>query len=265
MKRALGVGVALAASVAFADGGWGEIHGSYSLDFESAYLSRGKVIEDRPIVANDFDVNVGLGPCGRLGMIHWDYSNLTGHFQDGHRRFVPETDWGVYYGYDWELAEGWNLDTEAMVYWELSHGGRPEDDPTDYEWRLKQSLKTPYLTAFWKVRRNFQPIEYTYYQIGAKRKFAVTEWLNVIPNAYLELGDDACRQKRFGAREHGGYGHGGLALTGELIFEAPISDTWSVHAIIGQFGVVSKRGRDNLHAPHRRDLTYFSLGFTFSF
>ena len=243
-----------------------EVHGSYGFDVASAYLSRGRVVEDRPILSNDLDVNLGLGPFGRIGLIHWDYSNLTGHFEDSHRRFVPETDWGVYWGYDWAIAEGVHLDTELMVYWELSHGGRPEDDPMDYEWRLKQSLKTPYVTAYWKFRRNFQPIQYAYFQVGLKRSFAVCEWLNLIPNCFVDLGNRDCLRKRFGPPPDGGsYGEGAFAGAVELMAEFPVNERFSLHALVGQFGAVNRRGRDNLHAPHRRDLTYGQIGFTLTF
>lgn len=258
--------VLFAAAIAFAGEGDFAFHASYSFDLKSAYISRGKVLEDRPIQANDLDVHVDLWRYGRLGVSHWNYSSLSGHFQDEYRRFVPETDWGLYYGYDWEFAEGYSLDTELMVYWELSHGGRPKSGHTDYEWRMKETLKTPFGTVYCKIRHNFEPIMYTYYQIGLKRRFALTGWMNVIPHAYVDMGDERCRQKRFGALEDGGrYGDGGLSAAGELVFEFPLAEHVTLTAKVGQFGVVSHRGRRNLHAPHRRDLTYGAVGVTFEF
>lgn len=255
----------VASLAAAADDGFA-IRATCAFDVYSAYISRGKVLEDRPIQANAVDVHADLSRYGRFGFSHWSYSSLSGRFQDSYRRFIPETDWDVYYGYDWEFAEGYSLDTELKVYWALCHGGRPKSGHTDYEWRMKETLTTPYGTAYCVYRYNFDPIQYSYFQLGLKRRFAAAEWLKIVPHAYIDLGDSRCRKRRFGALPDGGrYGEGGVSMAGELIFEFPLAERVTLTAMVGQFGVVSRRGRRNLHGHNRRDLTYGSVGVSFEF
>jgi len=271
MKRKSGNIVVCAAIVSLACSGaygaeWFEPHVRYSCDVSSAYISRGKVIEDRPIQINDLDVSLGLSDYGRIGFWHWNYSDLTGAYQDKHRRFVPECDWGLYYGYDWKIVEGWSLDTKIMVEWMTFYGGRPQNDPSSYEWRIQQTLKNPYVTPYYKFRYTLRPVEFAYYQVGLKRVFKVCEWLRLTPNVAMDFADSAGRAKRFGAQADGSpYGPGVLSLVAELTAEIPITDWFSLHATVGQFDVLSSDGRDTLGEAERRDLTYFNAGFTLSF
>lgn len=250
------------------DAAWLDPRFNYTFDVASAYISRGKVIEDRPIQVNEATLDFGMGPFGRLGVWHWDYSSLSGHFQDKYRRFIPETDWAAFWSYDWGFAEGWSLDTEVMVEWMTYYGGRPTNDHSNYEWRMKQSLKSPWLTIYYKIRRNIEPVPYNYFQIGVKRKFSLgfLEGLTLTPHACIDLGDDRCLKKRFGALPNGAeYNDGAVSMAGELTLGYRLTDNFSLHATIGQFGVISQRGRGNLHAPQHRDLTYGQVGFAVNF
>jgi len=256
--------LAAAASASAAE--FGEIHGRYTFDVSSAYVSRGKVIENRPIQVNDIDVSFSLGDYGRVGFWHWDYSCLSGKYQDKYRRFMPECDWGVYYGYTWDFAAGYALDTEVMAEWMTYCGERGGDSPTSLEWRAKQSLKTPYATPFWKARYTVHPLDWGYYQVGIKRSFALAPGLKLTPSVSFDFGDSACRLKRFGPHPEGcSYGCGALSAVEELTAEYAFDKTFSVHATVARMDILDDDGRDARAHGYQRGITYAVLGASVKF
>ena len=266
---------------------WWEPEVEYNFDIASAYLSRAKVSEDRPIQMNelavDWDVarfvgglaKTDLPDLGRLGFWYWNYSSLSGRCQDKHRRFVPEQDWAITYDYDWKFSDRWSLDTELMAEWQTFHGEKPSDSPFSFEWRIKQQLKNPYVTPYYKGRFTMRPLVYNYWQIGLKKKITdkttgcgwLPEKLSITPNVACDLCDRAGVRKRFGARPAGesDYSAGFLSVIGELTVEYRFTDWFAVHATVGQFGIVNRKGRDNISSPNHADLTYWQTGFTLFF
>ena len=246
--------------------GWFDFHAFYTFDVSSAYVCRGKIFEDRPIQVNELAADVGFGPFGRLGFYHWDYSSLSGDFQDKYRRFMPETDWGIYYTYKISFADDWWLNNKVQALWLTYNGGRPKSDPHDYEWRFEQTLGTPYLNPWWRVRRNFEASDFVSFEIGAKRGFEIFERFSVMPNVWATMGDDVFLRTRYGRRPGGGdYSHGLCSVNGELTAEYAFTECASIHLTIGEYLALSQQGRGNLHSPMHRNLTYFTLGFTLQF
>ncbi len=247
------------------DAAWFDVKGAYSFDVASAYISRGKVSEDRPIQVNEMRVDTGLGPFGRVGLWYWNFSSLTDRCQHKHRRFVPEQNYGLFHAYDVKIAEGWSFSNEVMVEWQTFHGEKPENGPSVYEWRIKQSLNNPYATPYWNGRFTVSPLAWNYYQVGLKRTFKIAPWLTLAPNAAMDFADGAGCRKRFGARPEGDYHSGAVSALGELTAVFPVTDDFSFHATVGQFGVINQKGRGNLHGVNRRDLTYGQVGFKLTF
>ena len=69
-------------------------------DVRSAYLSRGKVIEDRPVASILARGSIDLGEWGSPGVQSWDLSSLGNRRTDVHRRAFNETDLGVFWHYN---------------------------------------------------------------------------------------------------------------------------------------------------------------------
>jgi len=266
-RKILRIGAAALTLIPFAscadeDSDWFDFRGEYSCDIASAYISRAKIYEDRPIQINEITVDMGLGPFGRIGLWYWNYSSLTGRCQDKHRRFVPEQNYAAFYDYDIKFSENWTLANEVMVEWQTFHGEKPENSPASYEWRVKQTLKNPYVTPYWKGRFTIDPLAYNYYQIGLKRSFKPSSWVKLTPHVAIDLADKTGVKKRFGLDDARA---GALSLIGEITAEFPITDYFSLHATVGQFGKINDDGRANSKSPNHSDLTYGQVGFTLSF
>lgn len=66
---------------------------SFDAGVRTAYLSRGKVVEDRPIEANELRLADRLGEderFGRMGVYHFDYSSLTDRCEPRNSWFMRE-------------------------------------------------------------------------------------------------------------------------------------------------------------------------------
>ena len=78
MKRsvalAIAVGVAAVSAVAGVDVAPFGVNAD--LQFRSAYHSRMRVAEDRPVAVVDVRMHADVGPFGRVGVMHWNYSSL---------------------------------------------------------------------------------------------------------------------------------------------------------------------------------------------
>ena len=96
----------------------------YQPDVRTAYVSRGRVVEDRPIQANYLRCDLDMGDFGTLGLWHWNYSSLTGRRENLHRRAFHEVDGMAAYRYGLEFSEEWRLTTEVTFCWMTFPGYR---------------------------------------------------------------------------------------------------------------------------------------------
>lgn len=247
------------------------LSGSFSPEVRTAYVSRGKVVDDRPIQANTFRLQAKLGEdeqFGRLGIYHFDYSALTPRTCERCYQFMREFNWGVTYRYDWRLAEEWTLESEVMPYWTLF----PAMDP-GLEWWVIQSLRNPYLIPTWWMRRGTEGYSFTYFRLGVLKPFPLATCgvdclrpLTVTLAGYAELGNSELMTARYGEDEDGNRLPTGIqSLVWECRADYALADWLGVYLALQQFDLVNPDARRQSHTPNRRDLTILTLGLTFHF
>ena len=236
---------------------------TFNAEVRTAYLSRGKVVEDRPVEANELRLTARLGAderFGRTGVWHFDYSSLTPRCNPGTTWFMHEFNWGAFYHYNLEVIEDWTLESEIMPYWVLI----PEVDPS-MEWWVIQSLRNPYLVPSWFMRRGTEGADCTYFKLGLQkpvdfRDFGV-EGLTVTPGVFAELGNSHLMTGRYGLREDGSAIPTGIqSLIAEIRAIYRINRNFGVYAILQQFDLVNADARRQTHKPNCRDLTIFTIG-----
>ena len=244
-------------------------------EVRTAYISRGRVCEDRPVETQLIRADAGIGPYGRVGLWNWDVSALGNRRQNIFRRTCHEMDYGVYYHYDWEIDKDWSLASEVMRDWITLPGARGHvrghGDATIYEWRLYEALKNPYLTPWCLIRRGTHPNNWTYYRVGVQHGFPLVDNLTLTPIFYAELGDERHFNRRYGQNVRGrSYHSGPQALVAQLELAWKIRDWISLTATLSQFGLVSDDARASImengsRGQRRRDLTIFGLGVVMKF
>ena len=244
-------------------------------DVRSAYLSRAKVCEARPVssqlVSGDFPLDA-LAPVGRVGMDFWTISSLTHKMDSVHKNmFFQERDFTLRYGYDWQIADGWRLASDVMRTWVTLPGYTHGMDHSTQEWRCAQRLENPWLTPYYLVRRAVHPRDWLYVRLGVQHRFALTDSLSVTPGFYGEGGNENHYQQRYGAKDPAWskYHSGVQALNAVLTLSWKLTDWASLYASVQQFGIVDADARDRVKAKKthnsRRDLTVGTVGIVCRF
>ena len=245
--------------------------------FRSAYHSRMRVSEDRPVGVLDVRAHVEVGPLGRVGVMNWNRSSLCNRKSDVHRRAFNEVDYAAFWHYDVEMTEDFTLSNEFMHWWitqpqniEPYHG---KSDRSTYELWYVGSLKNPYLVPSLLVRRGWNNASWVYFQYGVSKPFKVCDFgdagsprpLELTPGVFAETGDNGLFESRFGKKESGKYHTGIGTCIAQVSMKWKVSENLSFHAMLQQFGVVSSDARDGVHGNYRRDLTMFRVGAHLSF
>lgn len=278
MKSAIGVvGLCLAAATYAADDGEGKtllsrVHAKAEADVETAYWARGAVVDVNPFSAQSVDLSTDLSPFGYVGGYAWSVSSMSRSGQSATRRNAyNEVDYGVYCGYALALAEGWALDSTVAKKWVTLPGYRPHASSIS-EWNVSQSLRNPYVTPYYLLRRAVHGQEWCYWDVGLERAWSLTDSLTLTARVFGELGDARHFRAQYGANPNaadGRYSHGLMALNLLLRLDYAVTDWLSVFAFVHQFDVVQADARDALDASSApetvKDLTIGGVGFTLRF
>jgi len=248
-------------------------------EIRSAYLSRAKVVEDRPVAVQELRLASDIGPLGRIGALHWNYSSLCNRRQNTHRRAFYEVDFAAYWQYNWQIADGWKLANEVSHWWVSLNGIRHGEEPTTFEWWYEGALKNPYLTPSVLMRRGWNNENWTYFKAGVAKPMTfaqIREWcgagegdevwnqLTVAPGVFCEFGNEPLFEVRYGDRGRD-YDTGAMAVQGQLKLTYDPCEYFSFYATLIQFGLVDEDLRDRAHGLNRRDLTLFTLGINAKF
>lgn len=270
---------AAAAALAFAASGETNLvseavrrtHVSAYADIETAYWARGAIVDKKPFSAQFADLSFDLDPFGRIGGYAWSVSSLSKSGQSATRRNAyNEVDYGVYYGYGLELAEDWILDTIVAKKWVTLPGYRPHAN-TISEWNVSQSLKNPYVTPYYLLRRAYNGQHWCYWEVGLTRSWKFLEDFTFTATVFGELGDSRHFAAQYGANPHGSgrYSDGLMALNLMLRLDYAVTEWLGVFAFVHQFDVVSSDARAALDASttpeSRKDLTIGGVGVALNF
>ena len=277
MRKTMMVAAAMSALGAWADGtnAWEEVGRRLSFnafaDIESAYWARGAIVDKNPFSAQFVSLEADLEPFGRIGGYAWSVNSMSRDGQVANRQnFYNEVDYVAYYGYAWEVAEEWTLDTTFGPKWVTLPGYHPHAE-TVYEWNLMQALKNPYVTPYYLLRRAYYPVDWCYWDVGLTRSFELLERLTLTLTAFGEFGNSRHFISQYGPHPggDGGYANGLMALNLMVRFDYAVTDWLGLFAFVHQFDVVSDDARSALDANTNpeslKDLTIFGIGFALKF
>ena len=241
-------------------------------DIETAYWARGVIVDKHPFSAQYVGLNADLAPFGYVGGYAWSVSSMSRKGQSANRQnFYNEVDYGVSYGYALEFAEDWALDSWTGPKWVTLPGYHPHAE-TVYEWNAGQSLKNPYVTPYYLMRRAYRPNDgWCYWDVGLTRSWELVDRLTLTATAFAELGDARHLRSQYGPNPHGdgSYSHGIMALNLLVRLDYAVADWLGVYGFVHQFDTVNADGRDALDAntapESLKDLTIFGVGVAVKF
>lgn len=242
-------------------------HASVQTETRNGYLTRGKIVEDRPIQVLDTRAYFDLGDFGRSGCWYWNYSSWTGRRQAVHRRMFNESDIFFYWEYDWKIADDWTLANHLSHLWVGLPGYKPgKRVHATKEWWYMASLKNPYVVPTILMRHGWDVEHWLYFKVGLLKPVALWEGVTLTPGVLTELSDTRLCDLRYGDKADGtGYRGGFLSVIGQVALSWQVSENFSVFSNLEQFGLVDHDARERTHAPNRRDFTLFTVGAKVSF
>lgn len=241
-------------------------------ELQTAYLARGKVVDARPFSAQFFDAEAKFGKFGHFGGHAWSVTSLSGSGQGAPKRYAyNEVDYNLHYVYDLEIAEGWTLENRVARQW-VTLPGYHGNAKTICEWHVAQALHNPYVTPYYLLRHSCQPEVWSYWNVGAKRSFALTDELSLTVDFFGDCGDARHFASQYGvkpdapdSRYHGGL----MALNLVLRLDWKVTDYLSLYTFVWQFDIVSDEARDTVKATKlpeaRRDITVGGVGLAINF
>lgn len=239
----------------------GELDFDYVGYVDSAYVSRGKIVEDRPIEANLVTVYTALGPFGDVGVWHWNYHSLTPRQRDVADRMFREVDWAVCYRNSYEFTEGWRLTGDIQPRWfyfpYLHHNAKD----TSWEWWAQLALRNPFLTPSVIMRRGIRP-DFTYFQPAFSKPLQITDSLVFTPAVIFDLGNERTFEQRYGKLPNGDrYIYGFQAVHFRLGLDYVLNEYVSFFCTISQFDLMSAEARRQTtgRCP-KKDWLYATLG-----
>ena len=246
-------------------------HVSAYADIETAYWARGVISDKKPYSAQFIDLSFDLNPFGRIGGYVWTASALATSGQSYTRRNAyNEFDYAVYYGYGLELAEDWTLETTIAKKWVVLPGYRPHVHSFS-EWDTSQSLKNPYVTPYYLLRRAYHGQQWCYWDVGLTRSWKFLEDFTFTATFFGEFGDSRHFAAQYGANPHGNgrYSDGLMALNLLLRLDYAVTENFGIFAFVHQFDVVSSDARAALGASSKpetvKDLTIGGIGVQLNF
>ena len=246
-------------------------HVSAYADIETAYWARGVISDKKPYSAQFIDLSFDLNPFGRIGGYVWTASALATSGQSYTRRNAyNEFNYAVYYGYGLELAEDWTLETTIAKKWVVLPGYRPHVHSFS-EWDISQSLKNPYVTPYYLLRRAYHGQQWCYWDVGLTRSWKFLEDFTFTATFFGEFGDSRHFAAQYGANPHGNgrYSDGLMALNLLLRLDYAVTENFGIFAFVHQFDVVSSDARAALGASSKpetvKDLTIGGIGVQLNF
>ena len=246
-------------------------HVSAYADIETAYWARGVISDKKPYSAQFIDLSFDLNPFGRIGGYVWTASALATSGQSYTRRNAyNEFDYAVYYGYGLELAEDWTLETTIAKKWVVLPGYRPHVHSFS-EWDISQSLKNPYVTPYYLLRRAYHGQQWCYWDVGLTRSWKFLEDFTFTATFFGEFGDSRHFAAQYGANPHGNgrYSDGLMALNLLLRLDYAVTENFGIFAFVHQFDVVSSDARAALGASSKpetvKELTIGGIGVQLNF
>lgn len=220
-------------------------------DVRSAYITRGKVIEDRPMQITHIRPGWDTGVIGKFGYRGWLVSSLTDRRSEVHRRAFYETDSGIFWNYAWKIDEDgrWRFVTEVLKNWMKFNGytaaahAKGSDDSID-EWRFGNALENPYVTPYWLHRRGIREKDWSYYQVGLRKKFPLSESVSLTLDYQVDFGNRRHMLVRYGGfRDGTSYSNDIQSSTVFVTLGWQVTDWCELRAGVHQFDLLSSKAR----------------------
>ena len=259
MRRA--VSAFFAASFAFVatsasaeDDGWGRDYYA-DISASSQLFSLGSVRADHSVWMMEADFAQRLSAFGHVLLGYWSLSDLGGSGDRSRRSYVYESDPSLFYGYDWNFADGWRLRNRIGMIWVFNEGYNVDVTHLFREWTYMGELKSPLVTLRGQVR--VVDGLGTYVRIGAFRSFDIAGGVfSLAPHLSLHGGSGRWNRNRYGDFAEGRSIPPGLGTVDYGVrLGVPLEWGMSWYLDVGGYDALDSRTRTQIRERRRRGST----------
>ena len=164
----------------------------------SSYMfSLGSVRADHAVWMLEGDAVQHLSGFGHVLLGYWALSDLEKKHDSGHRTSVYESDPYLFYGYDFDFAEGWRLRNRLGLIWVCNEGYDEKVAHLIREWTYAGELKSPCAVLFGQVR--VVDGRGTFVRCGLKRVIEVAGGMfSIMPHVAMSGGSTRWNRCRYG-------------------------------------------------------------------
>ena len=226
--------------------------GYYAEVSASSYMfSLGSVRADQAVWYLEGDVVQRLSSYGHVLLGYWALSDIEKPRNKGRRSNLYESDPYVFYGYDWEFAQGWRLCNRIGYSLVCETGYDNARIDTFNEWTYMGEFKSPWLEIFGQTRA--VDTLGTYARIGARRNFALSGGaLSVMPHIAMHGGSKNWNRRRYGNYVTGrGIGSGLGTVEYGVRFHGPVK--WGLGWFVDFCGYDAVDSRTRTQIRERRN------------
>ena len=180
----------------------GDCSRAYYAEFSvSSYMySLGSVRDNRAVWYLEGDMIQHLSSYGHILLGYWALSDIEKPENKHRRSNLYESDPYIFYGYDWDFAEGWRLRNRIGYILVCETGYDDANIVTYNEWTYMGEIRSPWVDIFGQTR--VVDALGTYARIGALRNFIlVDDCLSVMPHIAFHGGSKTWNRRRYGNYE----------------------------------------------------------------
>ena len=275
MKRGLNTVLAalfaLIATTALAeDDDWGRDYYA-DISASSQLFSLGSVRADHAVWMMEADFVQRLSSFGHVLLGYWSLSDLGGSGDGSRRSYVYESDPCLFYGYDWNFAEGWRLRNRIGMIWVFNEGYNVDVIHLFREWTYMGELKSPWLTLHGQAR--IVDGLGAYVRIGVRRSFDLVDGrFSIVPHLTLHGGSARWNRNRYGSFVEGRSISSGLGTVDYGVrLGVPLEWGMSWYLDVGGYDALDSRTRTQIRERRRRgstmklDACFVTSGFSWEF
>lgn len=248
------------------------LHGSAEIDYRNGFTLRGIVLSSTSCSVQTGNLSWDGGIWGRFGgtAMAVDSLDMTG-CPIADRQWFTVALYNVYYGRRLQIVEDWSLDAQVFRNW-LTFIGCIGDIPTLVHWGGYLGLNNPYVTPYCFYRWADQGQNWTYWNLGFRRRFCPLDKLSLTPVVFFDLGDGRHLRTQYKFNPNsadGSFSPGLMAMNLMLSAEYALTKWMSLTAFIQEFITLNGDGRDALDRLLTKntvkEMTIFGVGLKFSF
>ena len=238
-------------------------------EIESGHTMLGKIVTAYPRWVFDASAGVREPDVGSFFVGVWTASELSDAYDGTRRRMFNEIDPRLGYAHDFDLADGWSV--ESKVEFQHSQMYYANSPDVFRQWIFTETLRTPHVHIYgfsWLVT---YPYCDSAFRLGALKDIPVVGSFSLEPHVYLDLGTRSWNERRFGryTADSAQYDGGPSAVNVHLHAYWRWNGNVKFYAGVRHISVVQdeiRRQYKAWHSPNAKgDFTYFVVGAYLTF